>query len=559
MAIILRLQGLDVKAGTEDIRSFFEFLHIPDGGVYILGGSLREAFIAFNTERDAQLAMRLTGNVLKGSPVSLHISSMAEMELKLKSLLKKKERSPAQVTDKGTKCSKGAKPHLNGRIPSPKEADLRPTRPLDPRKLSLATSQQASTAPSLDSGTAFILGVCSVLQGLQSFHQGENETKADPTAVSDEVQTQEQSLVSSPGYVRLFGLPASTTKDDICQFFRGLTVQEVIVNVKLGISHGCLVKFANMQDASDALLFNQHQLGNFTVEVRGATEKMWTSALHECENALDDGSRLKPNRSPFRETPNHKPPSVLWMKRGPISLLSSKSAKKPKCDDLTTIWPTKEYIVKVSNLPPTMTKTEIKELFGCPTIPHKHVLHFLDQEGNRTDVAFIIFKCTADYDYAINLDGCHVGSAAIEVTSITRFMMRKMMAKTHPRSQNHTLKMGTNKRMNRTGFSDLVEPPSWNRDPAAQTCLFVRNMPADVQESQIRSLFFKYKLAKENIFLLRDSDGRGIGEAVVQFKSPKHASLAQRLHRRDFLGSEVLLTPINGKQMKDILGQEMLK
>uniref|UniRef100_A0A3Q3L398 RNA binding motif protein 12Ba n=1 Tax=Labrus bergylta TaxID=56723 RepID=A0A3Q3L398_9LABR len=484
MAIILRLQGLDVKAGTEDIRSFFEFLHIPDGGVYILGGSLREAFIAFNTERDAQLAMRLTGNVLKGSPVSLHISSMAEMELKLKSLLKKKEH-------------------------------LRPTRPLDPRKLSLAT-------------------ICSVLQGLQSFHQGENETKADPTAVSDEVQTQEQSLVSSPGYVRLFGLPASTTKDDICQFFRGLTVQEVIVNVKLGISHGCLVKFANMQDASDALLFNQHQLGNFTVEVRGATEKMWTSALHECENALDDGSRLKPNRSPFRETPNHKPPSVLWMKRGPISLLSSKSAKKPKCDDLTTIWPTKEYIVKVSNLPPTMTKTEIKELFGCPTIPHKHVLHFLDQEGNRTDVAFIIFKCTADYDYAINLDGCHVGSAAIEVTSITRFMMRKMMAKTHPRSQNHTLKM-------------------------AQTCLFVRNMPADVQESQIRSLFFKYKLAKENIFLLRDSDGRGIGEAVVQFKSPKHASLAQRLHRRDFLGSEVLLTPINGKQMKDILGQEMLK
>ncbi|KAM6995317.1 RNA binding motif protein 12Ba [Tautogolabrus adspersus] len=488
---------------------------------------------------------------------------MAEMERKLKSLLKKKKPSPTQLTVKGPKHSKGANLHLNGRIPSPKTADLPPTRPLDPRKQSLTTNQQASSAPSLDSGTAFFLGVCTVLQGLQSFHQGENETepcfdftRVDSTVVSDEVKTQEQSLVSSPGYVRLFGLPSSTTKDDICQFFRELTVQEVIVNVKLGISPGCLVKFANMQDANDALLFNQHQLGHLNVEVRGATEKMWTSALQECENALDDGARLKPKRSPFRETPNHKwkPPSALRMKRGPISLLST---KKPKCDDdLSAIWPTKEYIVKVSNLPRTMTKTEIKELFGCTTIPHKHVLHFLDQEGNRTDKAFIIFKRTADYDYAINLNGCHVGSAAIEVTSITRLMMKKMMAKTRPMNQNHSPKMGTNKR---TGYSDPVEAPSWNKDPAAQTCLFVRNMPADVQESQIRSLFFKYKLAKENIFLLRDSDGKGIGEAVVQFRSPKHASLAQRLHRRDFLGSEVLLTPINGKQMKDILGQEMLQ
>lgn len=67
MTIILRLQGLDVKAGTEDIRTFFEGLRIPDGGVYIVGGRLKEAFIAFTTERDAQLAMRYTEKFLKGS------------------------------------------------------------------------------------------------------------------------------------------------------------------------------------------------------------------------------------------------------------------------------------------------------------------------------------------------------------------------------------------------------------------------------------------------------------------------------------------------------------
>ncbi|XP_041649568.1 RNA binding motif protein 12Ba [Cheilinus undulatus] len=565
MPIIIRLQGLDVKAGIEDIRSFFECLHIPDGGVYILGGSLREAFIAFNSERDAQLAMRQTGTFLKGSKVTLHISSMGELERNLKSLLRRKKPSPTLLTAKRKRPSRCSNPHLNGRVSSPKTADLPPTRPLDPRKQPLnpdcTTTLQAASTPSLDSGTAFLLGICTVLQGLQSSHVDKNETvphvdfPMTDNIVSSDVKTHEQNLES--GYVRLFGLPSSTTKDDICQFFTGLTVQEVIVNVKLGINNGCLVKFATMQHASDALLFNQYQRGNVTVEVRGATEKMWTSALQECENSLDNGARVGHKRYPFRETPNQrrKSPSEQWIKSGPIKPLSSKAAKKVRLDNLPPRSPKIEYVVKVSNLPPTITKTEIKELFTCTTIPHKHVQHYLDPDGNRTDTAFIIFKNTADYDYAMNLNGCHVGSSAIEVTSVTKSMMKEMMAKTSHSNQ----KEDTNSKTNRRGKSDPLEVPEEepNRtpDPAAKTCLFVRNMPADVQEGQIKSLFCKYKLAKENIFLLRDKDGNGIGEAVVQFKSSKHAALAQRLHRQDFLGSTLLITPINVKQMKDILGQ----
>lgn len=42
--------------------------------------------------------------------------------------------------------------------------------------------------------------------------------------------------------------------------------------------------------------------------------------------------------------------------------------------------------------------------------------------------------------------------------------------------------------------------------------------------------------------LLHDSDGNGIGEAVMKFCSEKLAARAQRIHGQDFLGTNVQLT-----------------
>ncbi|XP_068592218.1 RNA binding motif protein 12Ba [Cebidichthys violaceus] len=555
MTIILRLQGLDVKAGSEDIRTFFKGLHIPDGGVYIVGGSLREAFIAFTTERDAQQAMQYTDNFLKGSLVTLHISSMAELEQKLKSSLKRKKSSPMQPTVK--------RPH------AAPDANVLPlnAHPLNPNTANLPPNPDVANLPllndALDSNTAFLLGICTVLQGLHSSLQSENSVavpsvdfpKADGPVVCDETRTQKQTLDSRPGYVRVFGLPASTTKEDICQFFTGLMVQEAIVNVELGRSHGCLVKFANTQDVDDALLFNQRSLGAICVEVRGATEKMWTSAVQECETALGSGERVTPERSPLGGTVNHKQKntSAPQLKMRAVNLSPSKSPKKPRSTPAT------EYIVMVTNLPKIMTKTEIKELFGCPNIAHKNVQHLLDKDSSRTDTAFLIFNRTEDYEYAINLTGCHVGSNAITVSSITKQTMWDMMAKTHHRNLKQCRKTSTNKKKEpnqeskSNPFEAPEETPSVTPDPAAKTCLFVRNMPADVQKRHIQRLFDKYKVREDNIISLHDSDGKCIGEAVVQFKSQELAALAQRHNGQNFLGTKVLLTPINTKQMEDIL------
>ncbi|XP_074509850.1 RNA binding motif protein 12Ba [Sebastes fasciatus] len=600
MTIILRLQGLDVKAGTEDIRSFFEGIHIPDGGVYIVGGSLREAFIAFSSEREAQLAMRLTGNPLKGSNVALHISSMEELERKLKSLLKRRrteeKEKPSPMLKRPHLSPQELVPHSNAfpnkrKKPSPTtqkrpqsspDANVPPLtsypnvhnpnseklpQPLSPDVANL----QPLNASSLDANTAFLLGVCTVLQGLQSSLQSENNEamqrvpEADRTVAFDEVRTPKQTAVSRPGYVRLFGLPATTTKQDICRFLKGLTVQEAIVNVELGRKNICLVKFASVQDACDALRFNKQYLGPISVEVRSATEKMWTSVLQECETTFDDGERVKRKRDPRLRTENHKEknPYALQDKRQSLNRLPSILPKKPRPDgdSISTSSPTMEYIVMASNIPKNMTKTDIKELFGCPNIPHTNVLHLLNKEGSRTDTAFLIFNRTEDYDYAINLTGCHVGSDAIEVSSITKKMMWDMMAQTRHRSLERCPKTDAKKRPIQKWKSDPVEPPeeapSTNPDPAARTCLFVSNMPADVQEGHIKRLFCKCKVRQDDIILLRDTDGKGIGEAVVQFESQKLAALAETLHGLDFLGTQVILTRINVKQMEDILARHV--
>lgn len=553
MTRILRLRGLDVKASTEDIRAFFKRINIPDGGVYIVGGRLREAFIAFTTERDAQLAMCHSGKTLKGSKVTLSKSSMEELEKRLKLLLKTKKPS-------STKVSFAAVPQI-----SPTSA-LQPTNPTDPQlsppsqdpnilKSSPCPPHPITSNPQppavIDSSTAFLLGVCTVL-GLQSSNEEASKASAPSddkffdTTISNEMRKPEQGVCLKSGYVRLFGLPHSATKELICHFFKGLEVQEVIVNVKLGLSSGCLVKFASEKEACRALLFNQQLLESNPIEVRGASEKMWTSALQECKDALGVGKSHESKKNPPTETVTCKPQSSVLLKRWHVDQLKHDSPKKQRAGSQSTASSVnRENWVLVKNLPRTFTKTEIKELLGCPNVAHKNVLHLLDHEGNRTDTCFILLTRVEDYEYAINLTGCHVGNNVIQVSATTELIMKDMMAKMLPRRAQHSEKAARVDGKSRSAMGTPRTAP----DPTALTCLYVRNMPAGVTASQLKSLLCRYRLNKSKVTMLTDSSGISIGEAVVQFNSERLAALAQKLHGQHFLGSKLLLTRINVEQM----------
>lgn len=521
MFTIVRLRGLDTKASSEDVRKFFGDFKIPDGGVFIVGGTFGEAFIAFQSEEEGSLALQLHGQLLMDSHVDLHISSMLEVEHKFDVFLKSMSSS-----------SKSSAKHK--------------VRPFDARTAGIdasGTTQlpvRSAEDSSLDTKRAFLLGVCTLLQGLPS-----SQTNV---AASDLIEHPSPHPTTEviPGYIRVFGLPLSTTRQDICHFFKGLDIQEVLLNVKIGIHFGSLVKFGSFQDATDALSFNKCSLGTTCVEVRTATEKMWLSVLNEHKDVSHE-EKLKHN--PLKDTQNFNYNNSKRSRKRTFKQDLQNKSENIESNGQSTDAPTEnqEHIVMVSNLPVTITKTEIKELFGCPDIAHTNVLHLLDTYKNRTDKAFVIFYKREDYDYAINLSGCHVGLLAIDVKHITKEQMNSMMDKSL--KQNTSVK--TKQKLRKRGND--IEEQNHELCTTARTCVYIRNMPADVRKSQIRAIFTENKLREEDITLLHDSDGMSSGEAVVQFQSQTNAALALMHHGMEFLGSKLLLTPISVKQMENIL------
>lgn len=575
MTIVLRLQGLSIEAGTEDIRRFFTNLYIPEGGVYIIGGHLGEVFIVFTTERDAQHAMRRSGTLLKGSPVTLHISSIAELQRKMESKLQREKLLPALLPEK--------KPLLPPAVPLP------------------------------DPATALLIGLVAVIQGLQSNQPGEHNKvtaapgpvlranspavgcvlransaavgpvlRTDNTAVpGGELRRPEEAYRPRPGYVRLFGLPKTVTSQEICHFFKGLLVQNVIANVKLGVRQGCLVKFGHAQDACDALSFNHQQLGRISVEVRGASEEMWSYAIQQCqkpsydplENPLyrpttqreipsytiqRDGPSLESKEMQHQERPSYRTQRQslyepdrethrTWAKRRSEDRSLSRSPKRPRsCESLS---PSVEYCIMAKNLSKTITKTEIKELFGCPNIANSKILHLLYKDSERTDTAFVIFNQTEDYVYALNLNGCHVGSQAIEVSSVTKEKMQAMLST----GRHHGNPKTTPAVSERSEEKHQIGRPRVRPFPTAQTCVYVRNLQSDVTKMEIKEFFCDLPLTEQFIYILCDQDGNGIGEAVAQFKTEDFATQAQKRHGKTYMGTRVLLTCISFQQMEDIL------
>ncbi|XP_054637876.1 RNA binding motif protein 12Ba [Dunckerocampus dactyliophorus] len=573
---IVRLKGLDKKASAEDIRDFFKRFHIPGGGVYILGGPQREAFVAFTSEDEARRAARYTGRPLKGSKVEIRRSNISELEHKLKYFLKRRNRSSSKSVSKPTKTLEGtltpssvhpqssrnglsdprtvltlspmnsssdtsgflqtsdkpqnpltSPPFVTGDCPQPHSPRISPPllpKPDNPKSVpfcvlggcpkTLDNPRTPRTIPHFVAGgsppqvcderqdprcaktpdkphhprtsppvglskcpqqpsseslhDAFFLGVFTALEQLQSWNRNEHQEILpgldwqDPNKENPPEHTQTATVTTPPpGYLRLFGVPGSTTKEDICSFFEGLSVQEVVVNVKLQHRRECLVKFGDVDDALDALQFNRRSMGNVCVEIHSATELMWTKALEECENAAV--RRAKPKQSSLTYTQKHKRKARL---NSPMAI--------------------KEYIVMVCNISVKTTKTELRKLLGYPEMASSNIQHLLDKNRCRTDTAFLIFNRKEDFEHALTHDGCCIFSKPIKVSAVSREEMNQMLAqKDHPEPKYGVKAPKSAEKARGKKLKNL--------DPEAKSCLLVENLPVDTNESLIIDLFNKYK------------------------------------------------------------------
>ncbi|XP_043116362.1 RNA binding motif protein 12Ba [Puntigrus tetrazona] len=512
--VVLRLQGLNTKAGSEDIRRFFHGLHIPEGGVHITGGKMGEAFIIFNSEREGQLAMRYSGKLLRGSCISLYISSLAELKRKMELRLKK------------------------------------------PKSTAVETKRVTSSPP--DTNRALLLSLMTAIQGLHSdekvdqcqvpgnFNQNVPETNkwssTDNQTIVDgqhglthDMETKEQKSRENlnsckPGYLRLYGFPDSVPKEEIYQFLLGLPVLEVITKVRLQLGWCCLVKLTSFADAEEGLKYSHRKFKEYNVAVRLAHEKMWTDAVEQSKNSVQNAN---PHTFSEQREVNAERNAIRGFatKR---SAEESPSPGSPKKFCRNVLSPQTELCVIVNHLSKNITKTEIKTIFGCYAIPNYRIKHLLNKWAERTSTAFITFEHEEDYASALKMNGTTVGLKNIEVSPIAKEEMLAILS--------------------RNRCTKARRPPPYGNSHFAMSCVYARNFRADVRKEEVRDFFMRFNVCEDAIVLLVDSQGNGVGEAIVQFACEEIAKQAQSLHGKYFMGAKILLACITPQQREKILG-----
>ncbi|CAK6960587.1 RNA binding motif protein 12Bb [Scomber scombrus] len=240
MAVVIRLQGLRITAGSQDIRNFFTGLKIPDGGVHIIGGDRDEAFIIFASDEDARRAMTRSGGSIKGSPITLLLSSKAEMQNMLEKSTRNVEREKRKLLEEDAR---------------------RPRRSVDREQGRRSGSRSRHTSPPR--------------------HQ----------------------RASNSDFLRVFlkGMPFTVTEKDVLNFFSGLFVDEIILlkNQKGQNNGKGFVKFATREDASEGLRRDRKYMGSRYVEVYTTTEEDWHRAV-----GSNMTGKVERQRSPVRNQRN---------------------------------------------------------------------------------------------------------------------------------------------------------------------------------------------------------------------------------------------------------------
>ncbi|XP_071326462.1 RNA binding motif protein 12Bb [Trachinotus anak] len=265
MAVVIRLQGLRVTAGSEDIRKFFTGLKIPDGGVHIIGGEREEAFIIFASDEDARRAMTRSGGYIKDSPVALLLSSKAEMQNML-------ERSTKNVeVDQRRRFEENAR-HAR--------------KSLGPEVGRRSGSRSGNTPPPL--------------------HQRAPNNNNDDFLC-----------------VFLKGMPFSVTEREVREFFGGLLIDEIILlKNDRGANNGRgLVKFATREDASEGLKRDRKYIGSRYVEVSMTTVHDWHRATGRLPMVVNRNDNFERERSPIRNqrNPQHHARSQSPVAQRPIA------------------------------------------------------------------------------------------------------------------------------------------------------------------------------------------------------------------------------------------------
>ncbi|KAJ1076065.1 hypothetical protein K5549_008919, partial [Capra hircus] len=333
-------------------------------------------------------------------------------------------------------------------------------------------------------------------------------------------------LTAENPYLFLRGLPYLVNEDDVRVFFSGLCVDGVIfLKHHDGRNNGdAIVKFASCIDASGGLKCHRSFMGSRFIEVMQGSEKQWIDFGGTLIKEGDISMRTEEHTSPrgindrhFRKRSHSKSPRRACS-RSPLG-----------------------FYVHLKNLSVSINKRDLRNFFRDTDLTNEQI-RFLYKDERRTRYAFVMFKTLKDYNTALGLHKTVLQYRPVYIDPVSREQMLKFIEcyeKKRPASTEKERLGQVSQKHSQEGYS------------GQKLCIYIRNFPFDVTKVEVQKFFADFSLAEDDICLLYDDKGVGLGEALVKFKSEEQAVKAERLNRRRFLGTEVLLRLISEAQMQE--------
>ncbi|XP_069778012.1 RNA-binding protein 12-like [Narcine bancroftii] len=548
MAVVIRLQGLPVSAGTLDIRHFFSRLTIPDGGVHIIGGELGEAFIVFATDEDARLALMRSGEILKVNRVKLTLSSRNEMQNVIEMSRKRctstsemynSERSGLNNTNTGGLCNipstlaanlvSAMQQGINRAAFYPGEIGNSDRDNYSSRMDALMSGNMSTVALSSPQNTP--IGAAHSLFGMTSRQMDRSSDKFNGSgSIYNQIREPSASFNSDGVYLRLNGMPYYVKEQQVREFFHGLQVEAVrLIKDYWGLSNGeGLVRFASAWDAAEGLKRHKNYIGQRFVQVIRATESEWIS-VGSGLFAEDVHSEINRGRSPSRE-------GKYFHSHG-----RSRSPQRHRSRSRSPYG--QDYYVQLKNIPYGTSKNDVRNFFDELNIADDQIYLLYEPDCKHIKEGFVKFNNAVDHRKALWYHKFCIRNRAVYVYPITKKAMLELID-------------NVKKQRSRERSSHKIEDKRcYSREEAhfsSRLYIYVSNLPFDVSKYEIHKFFEGFDVADYRIHLFVDSNGIGLGEAVVKFKSEDEVLRAECLFGKKLGGREVLLRPISSEELLEL-------
>lgn len=508
MAVVIRLQGLPIVAGTMDIRHFFSGLTIPDGGVHIVGGEHGEAFIVFATDEDARLGMMRTGGSIKGSKVSLLLSSKTEMQNMIE-LSRRRFEAGAGPVETATATAGNANRQATAPIP---------------------TVQPGTVGRSGSHGT-----------------QGFSNTPVSVTAASSSQEPQSNKAVANvvPSFPNSYS-SAPTITTALASLSAGPPPIPPLPNMPSMPPMPTLPTIPVPPPVSSLPPVPTVSPLSQGPPVPPMSHLPHMSSLPPFNPSLPPPAGLGSG------LPLGTPNPMLFNPLSPLASLGLQAHMKAAAaaSGAGVVNPD-ELFVLLQNLPFSCTEVDVRSFFRGLGVEGVRLLR--DGQGRPNGRAMVKFFSPQDSFEAVKRGGGMMGQRYIEIApGSERQWVSLNDSGTGEAPRNSNKSNEAQEQQHRRGIVGAVsrDQRERSRSPHRQEfCVYLKGLPYEADKAQIKEFFNNLNIIEDSIYIAYGPNGRATGEGFLEFKTEQDYKTALGAHMQ-YMGSRFIqVHPISRKGM----------